>query len=82
MIFLVTIADTTETISSAGICLKVCHGPEIVIILIFFFSGLMLNAGRIKSGIMDIQGILIALVIIFFVAPVVAAFLAALSRAV
>jgi predicted Na+-dependent transporter len=40
------------------------RGPDAIIVLIFFFSGLILNARQIRSGLMDIKGIAIALAII------------------
>ena len=40
------------------------RGPDAVIVLIFFFSGLILNARQIRLGLMDIKGIAIALSII------------------
>jgi len=49
------------------------RGPDAVIVLIFFFSGLILNAREIRSGLMDIKGIAIALVIIFLVSPITGA---------
>ncbi len=73
LVFVVTVADTTETVSSIGIWLKVHRGPDVVIVLIFFFSGLILDARQIRSGLMDVKGIAAALIIIFLVAPVVAA---------
>lgn len=69
----ITVADPTETVSGMGRWLKVHGGPDVVIVLIFFFSGLVLNAAQIKAGLMDIKGILVAQVIIFIIAPVVAA---------
>jgi sodium/bile acid cotransporter 7 len=69
LVFTVTVADTTETVSGVGRWLKTHQGPDAVIVLIFFFSGLMLNAWQIKSGLNDIKGILVALTIIFLVAP-------------
>ena len=67
-----TLADTTETISDIGRWLKMHRGPDAVIVLIFFFSGMVLNARQIKDGLMDIKGILTALFIIFIVAPTLA----------
>lgn len=72
-VFAVTLADTTETISGIGRWFKLRHGPDAVIVLIFFFSGLILDSRQIKLGLMDIKGILIAQMIIFFVAPIAAA---------
>ena len=73
LVFAVTVADTTETVSGVGRWLKTHQGPDAVIVLIFFFSGLMLNAWQIKSGLNDIKGIGVALMIIFLVAPFLAA---------
>jgi sodium/bile acid cotransporter 7 len=49
-----------------------------VIVLIFFFSGLILNARQIRSGVMDIKGIIAALIVIFWVAPVIGALFSAI----
>jgi solute carrier family 10 (sodium/bile acid cotransporter), member 7 len=73
LVFVVTLADSSETVSSIGRWLKMHRGPDVVIVLIFFISGLILDARQIKSGIMDAKGIFVALIIIFLVAPVVAA---------
>lgn len=78
LVFIVTVADAGETVSSIGKWLKMHGGPDVVIILIFFFSGLILNAPQIKSGIMDAKGIIAALIIIFLVAPVIAALFGAI----
>jgi solute carrier family 10 (sodium/bile acid cotransporter), member 7 len=47
------------------------RGPDAVIVLIFFFSGLILNVRQIRTGVMDIKVIIAALIIIFLVAPAV-----------
>ncbi len=73
LVFVVTVADASETVSSIGRWLKIHRGPDAVIVLIFFFSGLILNARQIRSGVMDIKGIVAALVVIFLVAPVIGA---------
>ncbi|MBW1727317.1 MAG: bile acid:sodium symporter [Deltaproteobacteria bacterium] len=72
-VFTITVADTTGTVSGIGRWLKMHRGPDAVIVLIFFFSGLILNARQIRSGLMDIKGISIALVIIFLVSPITGA---------
>jgi sodium/bile acid cotransporter 7 len=78
LVFVVTVADTTETVSGIGRWFKIHHGPDAVIVLIFFFSGLILNARQIKSGVMDIKGIVAALIIIFWVAPLIGALFSAI----
>ena len=71
-IFVVTIVDTTETISGMGQWLKGHHGPAVTVILIFFFSGLLLESDQIRSGVKDIKGTLGALSIIFLISPLAA----------
>jgi sodium/bile acid cotransporter 7 len=71
-IFVVTLADTTETISGIGEWLKVHHGPAVAVILIFVFSGLLLETDQIRSGLKDIKGTLSALSIIFLISPLAA----------
>jgi sodium/bile acid cotransporter 7 len=68
----VTLADTTETVSVLGKWLNAHRGPEIMIIVIFFFSGLLLEARQIRSGLKDVKGTAIALSIIFLISPLVA----------
>jgi len=75
LVFAVTLADTSETVSGIGRWFKMHGGPDTVIVLVFFLSGLRLNAWQIKSGLMDIKGIVTALIIIFLVAPATAAFI-------
>jgi sodium/bile acid cotransporter 7 len=72
------VADVSETVSSIGRWLKLHRGPDAVIVLIFFFSGLILNARQIRSGVMDIKGIIAALIVIFLVAPVIGALFSAI----
>ncbi|MCP4691488.1 MAG: bile acid:sodium symporter [Desulfobacterales bacterium] len=75
LIFIITLVDVTETVSGLGKWLKARHGPDAVIVLIFFFSGLLLDAGQIRSGLKDVAGTLIALVVIFVISPVLASML-------
>ena len=78
LVFVVTVADVSDTVASIGRWLKMHRGPDVVIVMIFFFSGLILEARQIKSGIMDAKGIAAALIVIFLVAPVIAAIIGAL----
>lgn len=79
LVFIVTVADTSETVSGIGRWFKMHQGPDAVIVLIFFFSGLSLNAGQIRSGLMDVKGIAAALIVIFLVSPAVGALFGATS---
>ncbi|MBW1840716.1 MAG: bile acid:sodium symporter [Deltaproteobacteria bacterium] len=72
LVFAITVGDTSETVSGIGRWLKMHRGPDAVISLVFFFSGLILNAGQVRSGLMDIKGIVLALWLIFIVSPIIA----------
>lgn len=69
---MITAIDVNEWTVSIGRVLKAHHGPDVIILMIFFFSGWVLNAGQIKSGLVDIKGTVTALAIIFIAAPLVA----------
>jgi len=79
LIFILTVLDFPKVFSSVGQFLKNHHGPDIVIILIFFFSGLTLDSGKIFSGMKEYNSILIALGIIFIAAPCFAILFSLLS---
>ena len=68
-----TIGDVSGTVASIGQWFKVHRGPDTVIVLIFFASGLGLSLREFRQGLSDISGILMALVLIFGVAPAFAA---------
>ena len=72
-VFIVTVGDTSETVSGIGRWLKMHRGPDAVIVLIFFFSGLSLDVRQIRSGLMDVKCIAAALIVIFMVSPVAGA---------
>lgn len=69
LVFVITLADPTGGIASAGRWLRTVRGPDAVIFLVFLFSGFLLDAKQIRTGLTDIRGTLIALVLIFIVAP-------------
>ncbi len=64
-----TLADTRGITTGAGLWLKEHHGPDCVIVLIFFLSGLALDISTIRAGLSDIRGTFAALLLIFIVAP-------------
>lgn len=63
------VIDTHKIIVTPGLWLKNNHGPDVVIVLIFFLSGLALDTRQIKEGFADVKGTLLALSIIFIIAP-------------
>jgi sodium/bile acid cotransporter 7 len=68
-VVLLTLADTNGIVTYAGIWLKTHHGPDLVIVLIFFLSGLVLDTSRIREGGSDYRGTITALILIFISAP-------------
>lgn len=72
LVFSLTLVDSTATIADAGSWLRMHGGPDVIIVLIFFFSGLLIESHHVKSGIKDIQGMVLALILIFFVSPLIA----------
>jgi sodium/bile acid cotransporter 7 len=69
---LTAVIDVNEWTVGIGRMLKAHHGPDVIIVLIFFFSGWVLKADQIKSGLVDIRGTVTALAIIFVGAPLAA----------
>lgn len=69
LVFLVTLADVSGLTPAAGRWLKQHSGPDIVICLVFFFSGLLLDTSHIRAGLTHITGTVHALLLIFTVAP-------------
>jgi sodium/bile acid cotransporter 7 len=72
-ITVVTVADVSQGLVTSGLWLKKHSGPDVVIVLIFFFSGLALNTRQIHEGVTDYRGTLLALSLIFLAAPLVVA---------
>jgi solute carrier family 10 (sodium/bile acid cotransporter), member 7 len=71
-ICVVTLIDVTGTIAGMGKWFKAHNGADAVICTIFLCSGLILKREEIRAGLRDIRGAVIALVIIFAIAPLVA----------
>ncbi len=68
----ITVADSSGITVAPGLWLKTHGGPNIVIVLIFFLSGLALDTRQIRAGFADYKGTLLALCLIFLAAPLVA----------
>lgn len=70
LISFLVVLDTHNTITTPGLWLKNHHGPDIVIVIIFFLSGLALDTRQIRAGLSDVKGTLLALTIMFIAAPI------------
>lgn len=70
---MVTLADSAGILAASGSWLKHHHGPDLIIVFIFLFSGFALSPEQLKGGLMDLNGILLAFAIIFVLAPLTAA---------
>ena len=75
-VFIITMVDTSGIISGMGRWLKNHYGPQVVIISIFFLSGCLLDARRIKGGLSEIKGTLLALLLIFVISPLISSLIA------
>jgi sodium/bile acid cotransporter 7 len=69
---ILTVSDTTGIITKPGQWLKYHHAPEAIIAIVFFLSGLALNLRQIRTGISDVKATVIALIITFLAAPLLA----------
>jgi len=76
-VFAAVIFDQSNSLIKAGLFLKAMHSPEIMIVLIFIISGLLIESHQIQAGIRDVQSTVLALAVILVFAPV-AAFLLSL----
>ncbi len=69
---LLTVTDSSGLSVAPGIWLGAHKGADATIVLIFFLSGIALDAGQVRKGITDYPGTILALVLIFGIAPVLA----------
>lgn len=72
-ISLTTVVGRSEVLFNAGRFIRDNHGPDIIMALIFLFSGFTLNVQKVKEGLLDIRGTIMTLVAVFVVAPILAA---------
>lgn len=71
-ICLITVADGSGILAAGGKWLKNHHGPDLVVVLIFLFSGFALSPEQLKAGLLDVGGMLLAFAVIFVAAPLIA----------
>ncbi len=81
VVLAVVLADSQGVFVRPGKWLKAHHGPDMVIAVIFFFSGLMLNVGLLQSGLLAVKETLLAFIVIFVASPLMAAGLCLLPLA-
>jgi sodium/bile acid cotransporter 7 len=76
-----TVTDSSGLSVTPGIWLATHKGADVTIVLIFFLSGIALDAGQIRKGITDYTGTILALILIFGIAPALAMVFALLPLA-
>ena len=74
-VFTLTVGDGSRTVSGCGRWIGARGGPDAVIVLIFLFSGCLLDPRQVRSGLQDTVGTLCTLAVIFLVSPMAAALL-------
>ena len=67
-----TLADVGGILAGAGAWLKHHRAPDLIIVLIFLFSGLTLSTAQLRQGVMDVKGLMLAFAVIFVMAPLAA----------
>lgn len=72
-VFIITMIDLSGSVAGLGSWLKHRNGPNAVILLIFLFSGMVVDARHIRAGLGDIKGLILALVVIFVASPFIGA---------
>ncbi|MEA2061189.1 MAG: bile acid:sodium symporter [Thermodesulfobacteriota bacterium] len=77
-VFMSVMADRTGTLPDIGFFFKTHYGPDLVIFIIFLFSGIIIKTEQIRAGIRDVKVTATALFVIFIVSPLSAAALSVL----
>lgn len=70
--FLAVCLDPTDTLAALGIWLKEIDAPDVMIIIIFIISGLLIEGEQVRAGLKDVKATLLTLLLIFVVAPLIA----------
>lgn len=71
-ISIITLTDQHQWTVNAGRWLKNHSGPDMVIFLIFIFSGMVMDARLLRKGLVDLKATLSALTVIFIFSPLAA----------
>ncbi|ACN13835.1 conserved hypothetical membrane protein [Desulforapulum autotrophicum HRM2] len=71
-VFVAVVFDKSNLLSEMGMVLKDNHGPDVMIFLIFIFSGLLIESHQVRAGIRDVRSTLLALAVIVVIAPLAA----------
>ncbi|MCP3926165.1 MAG: bile acid:sodium symporter [Desulfobacterales bacterium] len=72
ILFVTVLLDSTLTLSGIGIEIKKINGPQIAIVLVFLFSGLLIEPDDVLKGLHDVKGTVISFLLIFIIAPLIA----------
>ena len=74
-VFTLTVGDGSLTVSGCGRWIGARGGPDAVIVLVFLFSGCLLDPRQVRAGLQDTVGTLCTLAVIFLVSPLAAGLL-------
>jgi len=77
-VFALTVGDVSRTVSGVGRWIATRGGADAAIVLIFLFSGSLLDPSQVLAGLQDTVGTLSTLAVIFLVSPMAAAVLSGL----
>lgn len=72
IVFAAVIFDRSDFLEKIGIFLKDNKSPDVIIFIIFIFSGLLIESDQIKAGIKDMKSTVLALTVIILFAPIAA----------
>lgn len=70
--FFAVCLDTSDILASSGIWLKNIGAPDVMVIIIFIISGLLIEGDQARAGLKDFKATLLALSLIFVFAPILA----------
>jgi sodium/bile acid cotransporter 7 len=70
--FFAVCLEPTDTLASLGIFLKTKNAQDVMIVVIFVISGLLIENKQVKAGLKDVKATALALSVIFIVAPATA----------
>lgn len=72
IVFALVVVDPTDSVADAGQWLRSVHGPDMIIFLVFLVQGFLLSPRQIQRGLTDGVATVLAVLLIFVMAPLYA----------